>query len=257
MEPLVAHCSRQRRVRLVRAALLIALAACATSLLFTTTDLDIRAAALLHDPPQQGVGRWTYDAEPVVRWLYRYGPYPGFALAFGCVLAGMIGWCRGCWPRAQRAALFLVLVLVLGPGLVVNGIGKEQCGRPRPREIVAFGGVQAYVPPAAIQVGARGHAFPCGHASLGFALGTALGIVWWRRRRVWAWASFAGGVLYGSALGVARMCAGAHFLSDVLWAAYLPALIALVLWWWLGETAPPPVTLSTLPRSPALLDSAA
>ncbi len=42
--------------------------------------------------------------------------------------------------------------------------------------------------------------------------------------------ALAGGLAYGIALGLARMSVGAHFLSDVLWSAYVPGMVALLLW---------------------------
>jgi lipid A 4'-phosphatase len=45
-----------------------------------------------------------------------------------------------------RAIIFLALSFALGPGLLVNGILKEQWSRPRPAEVVAFGGDKTFMP---------------------------------------------------------------------------------------------------------------
>jgi lipid A 4'-phosphatase len=44
-----------------------------------------------------------------------------------------------------RAVIFLVLTFALGPGLLVNGILKEYWSRPRPAEVMTFGGDKAFV----------------------------------------------------------------------------------------------------------------
>jgi hypothetical protein len=48
-----------------------------------------------------------------------------------------------------------------------------------------------------------------------------------RRRRRAAWAFLAAGVAWGGLMGAARMMAGGHFLSDVVWSAGMTWLVAL------------------------------
>src|SRR5262252_3851061 len=55
------------------------------------------------------------------------------------------------WPRRSmlipgRAVIFLALSFALGPGLLVNGILKEEWSRPRPAEVVEFGGDKTFMP---------------------------------------------------------------------------------------------------------------
>src|ERR1700730_8960940 len=45
-----------------------------------------------------------------------------------------------------RAALLMVATLALGPGLVTNSLLKSYWGRPRPIDVVEFGGDQHFVP---------------------------------------------------------------------------------------------------------------
>ena len=45
-----------------------------------------------------------------------------------------------------KAWLFLFLGLLVGPGLVVNGILKDHWGRARPAEIIEFGGTAHFSP---------------------------------------------------------------------------------------------------------------
>jgi hypothetical protein len=61
---------------------------------------------------------------------------------------------------------------------------------------------------------------------MGFYLATPYLLLKRRRRRM-AYAFLAAGVLYGAAMGAARMMAGGHFLSDVVWAGGITWLTAL------------------------------
>jgi len=104
---------------------------------------------------------------------------------------------------------------------------KDHWDRPRPRDVVEFGGTLHYTP--APWRGEGGSSFPCGHCSVGFLYASGWW-VWKSRRPRWARASLALGLALGAALGLGRMAAGAHFLSDVIWSALLALGLAHVLY---------------------------
>jgi membrane-associated PAP2 superfamily phosphatase len=168
--------------------------------------------------------------QPFWRFLYRYGVLAGvFLAACALVLLTLTYW----FPRAllewRRPALFLVLVAAIGPGLLVNVVFKDHYGRPRPREVQELGGEDRFLP-----VWVKGHdpqakSFPCGHCSMGFYLSTPY-LVLRRRRRAAALAFLVSGIGFGFALGAARMMAGGHFLSDVVWSGGMVWLVALALY---------------------------
>lgn len=132
--------------------------------------------------------------------------------------------------RAWRTRLaFLWLALALGPGLLVHLVLKDEVERPRPYQVVEFGGPQAFVPAFTVPAPtARGASFVSGHASIAFYLMT-LAWLFPRRRRDWLLASTA----FGLAMGATRMSAGTHFLSDVVFAGvavyFMTALAAWVI----------------------------
>jgi membrane-associated PAP2 superfamily phosphatase/SAM-dependent methyltransferase len=189
-------------------------------------NLDLRLQGLFWSPE---VG-WLWHDNGLVRFLYRYGTYPAI-LATGIVTCAWL--CSRIvrkWGKLQSLSLFMVLLLALGPGLMVNAVSKSHFHRPRPRETVAFGGDQHFVPVGDFEGSKEGKSFPSGHASMGFYW-LGLFIFYWRRNRILAW-TFAGiGLIHGCLLGLVRMAQGGHWFSDVLWAAAFVYLTAWALHW--------------------------
>jgi lipid A 4'-phosphatase len=168
---------------------------------------------------------------PFALFLHRYAGYPGIALG----LAGLSLWLVALLLRRRRllgvqrgVGLFLGLALILGPGLVVNGLLKDHWGRARPAQIQEFGGERQFTPALVIAGECeRNCAFTSGHAAIAFYL-VALAFL---LRGVWRHAVFSGAVLYGVAVGLVRIVQGGHFLSDVVFSFIVVYLASAVLYW--------------------------
>lgn len=204
--------------------MLLALAAAAV-LLFATPRLDLLAERPFYRP--NGLDHWPLAREPVVAALYGAAPWVTASLVLAGLGALAFALARG-RDLLRRQAVFLLLAVVLGPGLVVNVVFKDHWHRPRPRDVVELGGELPYQPPLVPRRGSGG-SFPCGHCSVGFLYGAGWWI-WKRRRPAWARASLAAGLVAGFALGAGRMAAGGHFLSDVVWSGLLALGIAHALY---------------------------
>ncbi|NKN34089.1 phosphatase PAP2 family protein [Marichromatium bheemlicum] len=182
---------------------------------FWISDLDIWLVSLFYHPGADDP--WFEAQAPLWSALYVAAP-----LLTGLVMLGglLVLVAAALWPRFRRLrihAVFVIATALLGPGLIVNGVFKEQWDRPRPHQTEAFGGTQPYLPPLQIGDYGEGKSFPSGHASVGFMLG-AFFLIWHRRRPWLAWTALAGSVAFGVLLGIGRMAAGDHFASDVIWA---------------------------------------
>jgi lipid A 4'-phosphatase len=131
------------------------------------------------------------------------------------------------WPQRRRAAIFLLLALALGPGLLVNTVFKDHWGRARPAQIVEFGGTKqltrAFVP--ADQC-ATNCSFPAGDPAVGFFLVSAALLIPGMAARRWA---IVGAVAAGAALGFVRLAQGGHFLSDVVASGFLVVGLSWIL----------------------------
>ena len=188
---------------------------------FWLFPLDIQISSYFYHP-ELGAGdaAWPVQNLPFVQFCYKAAPIltmlvalPAlFIVLFGGLLARLKPW------RAHAAVV--VLTVVLGPGLLVNGIFKEFLDRPRPVQTQDFGGEYPYAPPLMIGAAAGGKSFPCGHCSAGFAV-AALWLLWRKRRPRLAAAALTLAVILGASMGFSRIAAGGHYLSDVLWAAWL------------------------------------
>jgi membrane-associated PAP2 superfamily phosphatase len=185
------------------------------------------------------VASWFYHSEGFSNswflrelglWRFFFWVAPWFTITLG--LLGLLTLAIGILQRENIRlrvyGMFLFLVVMIGPGLVINAGFKDNWDRPRPRDVQAFGGEELYVPP--LMIGQSGNSFPCGHCSVAFAWG-AFYLLWRRRHPARAGAALVASIVVGSLMGVARMAAGGHFLSDVLWSAVLTWSTMLLLYW--------------------------
>lgn len=151
------------------------------------------------------------------------------------ILLAVAGWLRRpVLALSARAWGFVLLLFLLGPGVLVNGILKAQWGRARPVNVVDFGGTAQFTP--AYQISdqcAANCSFVSGEGAGSMAMTiTALLILWLLRDRlpgaVYRLGQAAALVMLGF-VGWQRVASGGHFLSDVLLSWLIVALIAAIL----------------------------
>jgi len=216
-----------RRAAIVYLAALVA----ATALFLFLPDIDLWAS---HTVYRTGDGFYLAGTWPV-RALYRSVPWLVAAQVAGLPLLILIAWRRG---RSivginLKTGAYVLLVLAIGPGLVVNAVLKDHWGRARPSQITEFGGAQAFTPaPLPANACDRNCSFVSGHAAVGFGLiAYSFLAADLRRRRTIA----ASGIAIGGLIGLARMAQGAHFLSDIVFSGLIVGGTAWLLAWALLE----------------------
>lgn len=190
------------------------------SIPFWVSDLDLHIAHALAEQGEAG-------SNPVWRAAYLTPGTLTVLIGLGAAATALVGALRPA-TALLRPALYLLLVLGLGCGLLANTLLKDQWGRPRPRDTIALGGTASYLPPWRPDFGGPGRSFPSGHATVPM-LGVAGFLLWRRNRSRLAWACLGLGLALTAWVGFGRMLAGAHWLSDVLWAAVLMTVVALLL----------------------------
>jgi lipid A 4'-phosphatase len=206
-----------------RTGLLIALAiAVAVGLLFGLyPDLDVRLAELFYAPHRPGswIGFSTAGRRlrKVATWTIALIAAPAFvAVALKLVL-----------PRRPmlipgRAAVLMIVTLALGPGLLANVALKDNWGRPRPMELIEFGGPERFVP----WWDPRGDC----PKNCSFISGEPSGAFWTLALAAlappaWRALAYAGALALGAAVGLLRMSAGGHFFTDVVFAGVFTFLV--------------------------------
>jgi lipid A 4'-phosphatase len=121
-----------------------------------------------------------------------------------------------------RAVVFLISTLALAPGLLVNVGLKEHWNRPRPIDVRQLGGDETFV----AWWDPRGD---CA-SNCSFVSGDVAGAAWTFAPAALAppqWRALAYGAAFALTVGMGavRVMAGAHFVSDVLFAAVFTFLI--------------------------------
>ena len=158
---------------------------------------------------------WNFIREHQNRGVYnfmrnvsRFGDWPSH-LALGLLLLA-IAWIRGSkkWSR-----VFLAMLVAMALAGVAGNVIKRTIPRPRPS-------VHADARWGGPRFSTKYHSFPSGHVGASTAF---FGILFFTRRRI-GLACFAIPIL----IGFSRMYIGAHYLSDVVCAAILGILCALI-----------------------------
>lgn len=210
-----------------------ALVVLCTGLFFLWPGIDLAVSGWFYDPVHGfAAGSWwaARAVEQSVPWITR----AIFALAaIGALRLLLTG--RPLWRLDAKALIFIVAATAIGPGLVVNTVLKDHWGRARPVQVEEFGGGRHFTPaPLPADQCERNCAFVSGHAALGFSLiGFALLVPPGRRRR----AAIAAALGFGSLVGFARIAAGGHFLSDIVFAGLISVAVSWALFEWIVRRA--------------------
>lgn len=171
-----------------------------------------------------------------------YRPVGGFWLAQNHLLGALraAGWNLGLGVLAALAAMTLaswrmrlrtpvgvwgfgLTALLIGPGVLVNGVFKEYWGRARPYQIVEFGGPAQFTPPLHISSECLRN---CSFVSGEGALAITVALVLWRLGAPFLGAAGRTGlgtalVAYALLVSGLRIAFGGHFLSDTLFAGLI------------------------------------
>lgn len=151
--------------------------------------------------------------------LFQYGEL--FGLATGGLASGIFALSifHRKWKKWRRGALAMVLTLVIGAGLITNLGLKGYWGRPRPKQVVEFGGKHVYRPFWNPDFHTRHdpqRSFPSGHVAMGFyflslcLVGKRYNSLLLKNTGLFL------AIFLGGGLMVVRVAQGGHFFSDVI-----------------------------------------
>lgn len=140
-------------------------------------------------------------------------------------------WKRNVCDVDGRRVVYLLLVLIIGAGLIVNVIFKDNFGRARPRDVAEFGGTRQFAPAFTVSGEcATNCSFSSGDAAGAF-FSLALALALSRRR-----ALFVAGIAAGVLVSFARISSGAHFFSDTVVSFFVMLIAADALYYYVVMT---------------------
>jgi membrane-associated PAP2 superfamily phosphatase len=209
-----------RRVLLYQAAALAA-SAIALSLSLGDGRLDLTIA------------RWFFDdvrrAFPLTNeWLLKTVLHDGSRVVSAVAAIALLGVAVTSWvarqPRAlrtHREALLYTSIATLVASAIV-GLAKHFSSHACPWDLAMFGGSAPYHPLLAAHAAAPGvdGCFPAAHPLAGYAW-LAVGFAVYPNAPRRAWQAWAAAFVLGTLFGAVQIVRGAHFLSHVLWTAWI------------------------------------
>jgi lipid A 4'-phosphatase len=214
--------SAMRYLRLRRSQLILTCFATCSLMLVAFPAIDLGTSAFFYLPGGFSSQSWWQT-------LMHEG-MPWFLVITMASVVGMYLYNRICKKSVcgldGRKVVYLFLVLIIGAGLIVNVILKDNFGRARPRDIAQFGGVHEFTAPFVMADACRKNcSFASGEGAGGFfalALASAL-----TRRR----AALAAALGFGMLVSLSRIASGAHFLSDTVVSFFVMLTLADVLYY--------------------------
>lgn len=186
-----------------------------------------------------GIARYFYQgngqfvSNDLTSFFYEYGVIPADVALVIAVIVYLVSFFVARLKKWRSTALVYILTMALGAGVIVHGIFKDHWGRPRPKQVIEFGGDQEFRPywKPNFNPPEPSKAFTCGHCTTGFCF-LALAI---SGRRMNSKALMYTGIVLGMGLGIAlcitRMAQGGHFLSDTLASGLVIWLTAVTADW--------------------------
>jgi membrane-associated PAP2 superfamily phosphatase len=189
--------------------------AIAVSLVCVFAHLDMTLARAFHAPHRP-------ELRDVGNAIAGYS----FALAAAAMLWLAVPALRQRFPLTSRSAGVFVMTLVIAVMGIITNL-KIARDRPRPSEVVQFGGDYAYQPPFGDEACAC-KSFPSTAAGFGYLVATPF-FVLRRRRPRGARAFLIVGLAWGTYVGYVRMAANMHWLTDIVWSAAFVLITASVL----------------------------
>ena len=198
---------------------------------FTNTDLLLQESFYL--PLEK---TWILK-DPGLRYraiFYTGMKIPIYIIGFSSLMASLLSWKKNLWHHYRKGLLIVTLTLIILPSFVAL-VGKNLSNVQCPDDLNHFAGKIPYVklfetypanPHSLDGKWPRGHCFPAGHASGGFALLSLVCFFKSRRNKLLA-LFFA--LSMGWVMGVYQMLRGAHFLSHNITTMILAFIIVSTL----------------------------
>ncbi len=190
-----------------------------------TPHLDLAVASYFYD------GK-AFSEHPYFTFLFKFGEMFGFFFGAVTLLFYLLSWISKKHRHFRQGSLLIGLTLFMGAGVITNAILKEYWGRPRPKQLVEFGGTlnyRAFWQPNFEANREPQKSFPSGHVAMGFFYLSLIVVGHRYNNKMLYYMGVALTLFWGVGLMVARVAQGGHFVSDVLISPIIMWLTVLVI----------------------------
>lgn len=165
-----------------------------------------------------------------LQFFFDYGELPAWLFAIASLAIILLCFIDKRLTPWKKPALAFLLAIAVGAGLITNFLLKHFWLRPRPRQLIEFGGFAIYHPFWIRMTETSpepGRSFPCGHCTMGFVFFILCLIGLRMQRKGVFYTGIALTILLGIGLSLLRIVQGGHFVSDTLAAALIMWLCAI------------------------------
>jgi len=209
----------------------------AVAILFTVfPQWDMAISAMFWDASRRNFALagapWAKTARNLANWI----PWAIAAPAFAAIVLKLL-FPHGRMFMPARAAVLIAFTMAMGPGLIVNGILKQEWGRPRPVHVDTFGGKDAFKSWYETDGTCPGNcSFVSGEGALGFWMTAPASLIPGPAGAV----AMVAAVAFASIAGGLRIAFGGHFFTDVVFSGVLVVLLVVATRYFLYDRARPP-----------------
>jgi lipid A 4'-phosphatase len=184
-----------------------------------STWIDLKISSFFY------LGHRTFPSSPLLDFFFFYGEKSSFFVSAIVLTLFFCSYFIKKWISLRLPSLFIGLAILLGPGFIVNVGMKQVWGRPRPLQIVEFGGKTSFrpfwAPRGCLRPNFEYRSFPSGHTAIGFSYLTLVFLGRRYQNRTLLITGISLTLFWGVGLMCARIIQGGHFFSDVVVSALL------------------------------------
>jgi lipid A 4'-phosphatase len=198
----------------------------ATIIYYFAPQIDLWVSGIFYSEQD----KFYLKEQPALKIIYLTVPYIMWRLAIIYIVLLVIITIakKPLFGISDKKIVYLALALLIGPGIIVNVICKDNLfGRARPNQIKEFGGDKIFTRPLVITDQCKSNcSFASGHAAAAFYLTSfALITIRWSKL-IWALSLF-----FGIIVGLVRIMQGGHFFSDVVFSGLIVILVNYFLYY--------------------------
>ncbi len=158
-------------------------------------------------------------------FMFSYAVIPTLILGFLSFPFYILSFVEDSFKSWRKPSLVLLLTMAIGAGFIVHTLLKDHWGRPRPKQVIEYGGKQPFLPyyQPNFHQPEPSRSFPCGHCTMGFYFFAPALLLRRYGRSSLSLIMLLFALIFGALMGWARIAQGGHFFSDVL-------MTGLIMW---------------------------